>query len=160
MFAICSRFMGAKNPTKTDLLEHNFPIRLRVTAPHSHADPIEPAMRRVLGRQAYGYLPGTLYMTALSHASGFVCACPGASLQGEWPLRVTLAFENTQEMLVRDALQPIVGDAGYRLARAGQYRADRPGWHLEMRCVWDAVQFMRMPHPALIVAANWRGRNG
>ena len=115
MFAICSRLMGAKNPTKTDLLEHNFPIRLRVSASNTHHDPIEPAMRRVLGRQAFGYIPGTLYLTSLSHASGFVCACPGASLNGDWPLRITLAFESTQEMLVRDALKPIVGDAGYIL---------------------------------------------
>lgn len=160
MFCLCSATMGMKNPTKTDLLEHNFPVRLTVATKNDCADPIEPALRRVIGRQAYGRLGQRLYLSSLTHATGFVCACPAASMHGHWPLRVTLAFENKQEMLVRDALKPIVGDAGYILGRADHHRADRPAWHLEMRCVWDAVQFMRMPHPAIIVMGRWHGRNG
>lgn len=160
MFLLCSVAMGARNPTKTDLIEHNFPIRLSLDAPLDRPDPIEPAVRRVLGRQAYGRLGHRLYLSSLQHATGFICACPTATMKGDWPLRVTLAFEAKQEMLVRDALQPIVGDAGYILDRAGHHRADKPAWYLQMRCVWDAVQFMRMAHPAEIVMSRFRGRNG
>jgi hypothetical protein len=151
--------MGARNPTKTDICEHRFPVRLCVEAPDGYGNPVERALRRVTGGQPYGRIGRHLYLSRLAHAAGFVCACPAATLYGEWPLRIVLAFEVTQEMLIRDALRPVVGDMGYVLERVGRERAGRPGWHLHMRCVWDAVQFMRARHPGLIVGDRWRDRN-
>lgn len=152
--------MGSRNPTKAELIDHSFAVRLTVKEPDRSSDVVGRALRRVVGWQAHARLGQWVYLSSLKDATGFVCACPSAPLTGALPVRVTLAFENTQEMLVRDALQPIVGDAGYVLGKAGHHRADRPAWYLEMRCVWDAVQFMRMPHPGLIVGGRWQGRNG
>ena len=101
-----------------------------------------------------------LYLTSLGHASGLVCACPDMQLDATWPLRLTLAFEAKQEWLVRDALREIVGDAGYVMERAGHHRGDAPAWHLDLHTVWDGVQFMRMAHPARLVAVRYVGRNG
>lgn len=122
------RRMGQRNPTRRELLEHAFPVRLTVRVPPGQDHRVDRALRRVLGWQAHGQLGGVLYLTSLRHASGFVCACPDMQLDTDWPLRLTLAFETTQEWLVRDA--------------------------------WDGVQFMRMAHPARLVAERHVGRNG
>jgi hypothetical protein len=152
--------MGQRNPTRRELLEHTFPVRLAVRVPQGQEHHIDRALRRVLGWQAHGRLGSTLYLTSLGHASGFVCACPDIQLDGTWPLRLTLAFEAKQEWLVRDALRQIVDDAGYEMERAGHHRGGAPAWHLGLHTVWDAVQFMRMAHPARLVAERHIGRNG
>ena len=152
--------MGQRNPTRRELLEHAFPVRLSVRVPSGQDHRIDRALRRVLGWQAHGRLGSMLYLTSLGHASGFVCACPDMQLDATWPLRLTLAFEAKQEWLVRDALREIVGDAGYAMERAGHHRGGAPAWHLGLHTVWDGVQFMRMAHPARLVAERYLGRNG
>ena len=161
-FLLRSRPMGHRNPTRHELLEHVFPVRLEVAAPSGHADPVPRALRRVLGQGAHGLMGSRVYLATLAQASAFVCACPEAPLSPEsnWPVRLTPCFEIAQEGLVRDALRVVVGDTGYVLAQAGHHRADRPAWHLGLRSVWDGVQFMRMAQPAQLVAERWRGRDG
>lgn len=153
--------MGQRNPTRRELLEHAFPVRLRLAEPEGGlADPVGRALRRVMGRQAHGRLGGLVYLSTLAQATSLVCACPVARLEGDWPLRLTIAFEQHQEGLMRDALRPLVGDMGYTLERAGHHRAGRPAWHLGLPSVWDGVQLMRMAHPGLVAQGSWRGRNG
>lgn len=152
--------MGTKNPTRRELLEHNFPIRLLIESPAGQGDPVGRALRRVLGRQAWDRLGRALYLTSLRHASGFICACPDAQLVGEWPVRLTLVFEHSQTDLVRDALRRVVGDNGYGLDTARFYRGKAPAWHLDLKTVWDGVQFMRMGHPAVLSVGRWVSRGG
>ena len=152
--------MGQRNPTRRELLEHAFPVRLSVRVPSGQDHRIDRALRRVLGSQAHGRLGSMLYRSWLDHASGCVWACPEMQLDATWPLRLTLAFDMKQEWLVRDALREIVGDAGYAMERAGHHRGGAPGWHLGLHTVSDGVQFMRMAHPARLVAERYVDRNG
>ena len=152
--------MGQRNPTRRELMEHAFPVRLAIAVPQGEDQRVGRALRRVLGRQAHGRMGTMLYLTSLAHASGFVCACPDLQLAAHWPLRLTISFEAEQEWLVRDALREIVGDAGYVMARAGHHRGGAPAWHLGLHTVWDGVQFMRMAHPARLLAERYVGRNG
>lgn len=131
VFCACSHGMGSRNPTKRDILEDRFSIRLAISGYLSRQ------VRRTAQGADHGVLGRHLYLSSTGHACRLACASPEATWHGPWPVRIVLRMDRSQEWFVRDALRSICGDAGYVLDATGRIA------HLDMACVWDAHLLLR-----------------
>ena len=123
--------MGRRNPTKRDIFELRYPVRLSVSGYALRT------VRRTAQGAPHDVLGGHLYLTNTAHACRLACASPEAVWHGPWPVRLVLRMQTSQEWLVRDALRDICGDQGYVIELTGRLGT------IDLACVWDAHLLLR-----------------